>query len=140
MGDLIQQLGAVVSAPEADARSDARLLECFLATRDSTAFEGLVRRHGPMVFGVCRRVLQNPQDAEDAFQATFLVLVRKADSIVPPGMVGNWLYGVAYQSAIKARAIANRRAATEQQVMDTPDPAATESDEALWAELRPIID
>lgn len=123
-----------------DAPTDARLLECFLATHDEAAFAALVRRHGPMVMGVCRRVLRSPQDADDAFQATFLVLVRKAASVSPPGMVGNWLYGVAYQTALKARAMAERRGARERQVMDSIEPAAPDNDDALWRELRPLID
>src|SRR5262245_16766068 len=80
-----------------DADSDGRLLERFLAAGESAAFEALVCRHGAMVFGVCRRVLRNTHDAEDAFQATFLVLVRKAGSVWPREQVGNWLYGVAYR-------------------------------------------
>ena len=140
MGEAIQQLGRVALALEASRATDAQLLERFLATHDETTFEVLVRRHGPMVLGVCRRALPNPQDAEDAFQATFLVLVRKADSIVPRGMVGNWLYGVAYQTALKARAMADKRRAREGQVMNTPEPAVMENDETLWRELRPIID
>src|SRR3981081_1507359 len=83
---------------------DSQLLECFLAGRDELAFEALVCRHGPMVLGVCRRVLAHEQDAEDAFQATFLVLLRKGSSIWPRAKVGNWLYGVAYRIALKARA------------------------------------
>src|SRR5579884_283612 len=75
---------------------DGQLLERYLARREEAAFEALVRRHGPMVLGVCRRVLRHSHDAEDAFQATFLVLVRKAASIRPRQQVGNWLYGVAY--------------------------------------------
>lgn len=140
MSAVIQHIRDAVLAQDAVGLTDARLLECFRDHRDEVAFEALVRRHGPMVLGVCRRALRNPQDAEDAFQATFLVLVRKAASIVPPGMVGNWLYGVAYQTALKARAMADRRGARERQVMDTPEPAAPDRDDALWRELRPIID
>ena len=140
MGAVLQQICDAVLAQDASGRTDARLLECFRDHHDEIAFEALVRRHGPMVLGVCLRVLRNPQDAEDAFQTTFLVLVRKAASIVPPGMVANWLYGVAYQTAIKARAMANRRGAKERQVMGTPEPAAPEDAETHWHELRPIID
>src|SRR5262245_6781329 len=75
--------------------SDAELLERFIAARDALAFEGLVRRHGPMVLGACRRLCRNEADAEDAFQAAFLVLVEKAGSVAPRSLVGRWLYGVA---------------------------------------------
>src|SRR5438132_2882726 len=81
---------------EASGMNDSQVLELFLADRDDDAFEALVRRHGRMVFGVCRRLLRHQQDAEDAFQATFLVLARKAASIQPRARVGNWLSGVAY--------------------------------------------
>src|SRR5437870_2955087 len=93
--------------------TDGELLDGFVARRDEAAFEALVHRHGPMVLGVCRRVLRNDADAEDAFQATFLVLVRKAASIRPRGLVGNWLYGVAHTTALKARAMTTKRRAKE---------------------------
>src|SRR5262249_13707415 len=86
------------------AGTDGQLLERFLRQRDETAFAALVRRHGAMVLNVCRRLLHREHDAEDAFQATFLVLVRKAGSIDKHGSVGSWLYGVAYRIARKARA------------------------------------
>src|SRR5258708_38123310 len=104
--------------------SDALLIESFLARHDHEAFAALLRRHGPMVLGVCRRVLRNGHDAEDAFQATFLVLVRKAASIVPRELVGNWLYGVAYRTALKARTLNARRRAKEQQVREMYSPEA----------------
>jgi RNA polymerase sigma factor (sigma-70 family) len=88
---------------------DADLLDRFLARCDAEAFAALVRRHGPTVFGVCRRVLRHTQDAEDAFQATFLVLARKARSIARRGALGSWLYGVARRVALKARDDAVRR-------------------------------
>jgi RNA polymerase sigma factor (sigma-70 family) len=105
------------------APADGHLLDCFIARRDEAAFEALVRRHGPMVLGVCRRILRNTHDVEDAFQAAFLVLVRKAASIQPRDLVGNWLYGVAYRTALEARGILARRRAKERQVTAMPDPS-----------------
>jgi RNA polymerase sigma factor (sigma-70 family) len=98
-----------------DRVSDAQLLQSFLATRADAAFAGLVRRHSGMVWGVCLRILRQHQDAEDAFQATFLVLLRKAASIRPAGMVGNWLYGVAHHIALKARSMSDKRRSRERQ-------------------------
>jgi len=104
--------------------TDGQLLEIYLRTREGAAFADLVQRHGPMVWGVCRRVLRGHHDTEDAFQATFLVLVRKATSIVPKDMVANWLYGVAHQTALKARATAAKRSTREKQVTTMPEAAA----------------
>jgi RNA polymerase sigma factor (sigma-70 family) len=98
--------------------TDGQLLECFLARDDESAFVALMRRHGGMVLGVCRRVLNNPHDAEDAFQATFLVLIRKAASLLPRPTLGDWLYGVAYHTALKARAASWKRRAKEKQVRE----------------------
>src|SRR5438309_10707230 len=77
---------------------DGELLEHYVRSRDEAAFEAILRRHGPMVLGVCRRVLRHEADAEDAFQAAFLVLARKAHTVAPAGRVGNWLYGVAHNA------------------------------------------
>jgi RNA polymerase sigma factor (sigma-70 family) len=93
--------------------SDGELLERFVKRRDESAFAALVVKHGPMVFGVCRRRLHQAQDAEDAFQATFLILVRKAASIGKRELLGNWLYGVAVRVAARARLVAARRHARE---------------------------
>jgi RNA polymerase sigma factor (sigma-70 family) len=87
---------------------------------------------------VCRRVLRNHHDAEDAFQATFLVLVRKAASIASPELLANWLYGVAHQTAIKARATTAKRSTRERQVTQMPEPTVTEPD--LWNDLQPLLD
>ena len=105
--------------------SDAELLECYVTRGDGAAFEGLVHRHGPMVLGVCRRVLRNQPDAEDAFQATFLVLVRKAGSIFPRSLVGNWLYGVAHSTALKAKAMNSKRRAKERAPGNLPPYASS---------------
>jgi RNA polymerase sigma factor (sigma-70 family) len=119
--------------------TDGQLLECFVTRRDETAFEVLVRRHGPMVLRVCRRVLRHAQDAEDAFQATFLVLVRKAASIGQRELLGNWLYGVAYRTALDARAAAMRRRTRERQVSPMPEPEASDSAD-VWRDLLPVLD
>src|SRR5262249_38517752 len=123
MNQVIHQLRSMILRDGVEP-TDGELLEIFLKDRVETALEGLVRRHGAMVWGVCRRVLSNHHDAEDAFQATFLVLVRKASSIKPRDMVGNWLYGVAHQTALKARARSAKRQAREKQVIAMPEPAA----------------
>src|SRR5262249_3023357 len=96
-------------------QSDAELLGAFVDQRDEVAFEVLLRRHGPMVLAVCRRVLACESDVEDSFQATFLVLPRKAPSIWPRGQVGNFLYGVAQKTALKMRQSATRRSRFERE-------------------------
>ena len=102
------------SPPATDVpRDDAHLVRAFVDHRDGSAFEAIVRRHGPMVLGVARRVTGNVHDADDAFQATFLVLARKAKSIKPAGMLGHWLWGVAYRTALKARTVAGHRRTQE---------------------------
>jgi RNA polymerase sigma factor (sigma-70 family) len=118
--------------------SDGRLLKAFVALRAEAAFEALARRHGPMVFAVCRRVLGNGHDAEDAYQATFLVLARKAASVTRPEQLGNWLYGVAYRTSLQARATRARRRAREVTVDQLPERAAPA--EASADDLRQVLD
>jgi RNA polymerase sigma factor (sigma-70 family) len=128
-----------IDQPREVVMTDGQLLECFINRRDEAAFEALVRRHGPMVLGVCRRLLSHAQDAEDAFQATFLVLVRKANSLRQPELLGNWLYGVAYRTALEARAAAALRRSREKQVNPMPEPVAHD-DAEICRELRPLLD
>jgi RNA polymerase sigma factor (sigma-70 family) len=118
--------------------TDGQLVEQFLNRRDEAAFEALVRRHGPLVLGVCRRVLRQEQDAEDAFQATFLVLARKAASLRSRELLGSWLYGVAYRTAMKARTMNARRRAREERARVKP--TAEAPDEDRWEDLLPLLD
>lgn len=134
----IDTFRTAVLARDGGGLTDGQLLGCFLENHDEAAFEALVRRHGPMVLGVCRRILLNNHDAEDAFQATFLVLVRKAEAVVPREMVGNFLYGVAYQTARKARALAARLRAREKQVAEMPEPAVVVSEPR--DDWQPLLD
>src|SRR5271166_4540853 len=106
---VLDNLRRVVLLPNGADLTDGQLLHCFLEYREEAAFEALVRRHGPMVLGVCRRVLGSCDDADDAFQVTFLVLVRKAASLKRTELLGHWLYGVAYRTALKARTMNARR-------------------------------
>ena len=137
MSEVVQYLRSTL-LPEGADLTDGQLLECFVARREPAALEALVRRHGPMVWGVCRRILHNHHDAEDAFQATFLVLVRKAASVYPRAKVGNWLYGVAHQTALKSRATRAKRKERERPVTDRPEPAVADQD--LWIDLQALLD
>jgi RNA polymerase sigma factor (sigma-70 family) len=118
--------------------TDGQLLEDYISRHEEAALAALVRRHGPMVWGVCRRVLPNYHDAEDAFQVTFLVLVRKAASIVPREMVANWLYGVAHQTALKARSTAATRKDRERQVTEMPEREVVQQDQL--DSMQPLLD
>jgi RNA polymerase sigma factor (sigma-70 family) len=136
--ELIGHIRRLVALPEVARLKDGDLLESFVADRNQAAVEALVLRHGPMVWGVCRRILGDHHDAEDAFQATFLVLVRKASSILPRQMVANWLHGVAQQTALKVRATAAKRRARERPVAEMPESAMADQD--LWRDLQPLLD
>lgn len=126
ISEFLQNLRRAALRRDEAGLTDGQLLDAHVRSREDTAFAALVHRHGPMVWGVCRRVLGNEGDAEDAFQATFLVLIRKAASVVPREQIANWLYGVARQTAVKARAMAVKRKTREKQVQDMPEPAVAE--------------
>jgi RNA polymerase sigma factor (sigma-70 family) len=132
-GLVLQHLRRLAGPHPAAQPPDGQLLERFIAGRDEAAFAALVRRHGPMVLNVCRSVLRHEQDAEDAFQATFLVLARRAASLREPAAVAGWLYEVAYRIALKAQAQAARRRAREQKA--TP---MTPTDPTLDMRLRDL--
>jgi RNA polymerase sigma factor (sigma-70 family) len=134
----VQSLALSLLRKEGAALTDGQLLSRFIDHREDAAFAELVRRHGPMVLGVCQRLLGNVHDAEDAFQATFLVLVRRASSIRCRDAVGSWLHNVAYRTALEAKASIVRRRANEKQVHDMPHPAT--KPEAAWPELQPLLD
>src|SRR6516162_9262434 len=131
MREVIRHLRRAALLQKGDGPSDGQLLESFVSHREETAFEVLLRRHGPMVLGVCQRILRNIHDAEDAFQATFLVLARKAASVKPREVVGNWLYGVAYRTALKARAMNAKRRTKEKQAGDVPRAESSADEELL---------
>jgi RNA polymerase sigma factor (sigma-70 family) len=132
---LLRHVRRVANLNGPGAPSDAELLDRFLVAGDRAAFELLTWRHGPMVFGVCRRVLRHEQDAEDAFQATFLALARKGGSVARRGAVGGWLYTVAYRVALAAKARAGR---TPPHAPLTDVPARP--DGADWCDVRPVLD
>jgi RNA polymerase sigma factor (sigma-70 family) len=123
---------------QTDAVADNSLLERYVSGGDETAFATLLRRHGPLVWGVSRRVTEHVQDAEDVFQATFLLLARKAGAIRKRASIGSWLYGVAYRLALRTRADAARRRRREEQaaIPPAPDPSA----DVTWRELRTVLD
>lgn len=118
--------------------TESELLRSFIERKDEAAFAALVQRHGPLVSGVCRRVLRNHHDAEDAFQATFLILARKAASISRRQSLANWLYRVAYNTALNAQVTLARRRTREKSMTQIAEPAAGGQD--LWPELEPILD
>src|SRR5262245_47881148 len=136
LSSLVGHLRRLVAAPERCGLGDALLLERWLQLRDEAAFEVLLWRHGPLVLGVCRRLLREPQDVEDAFQATFLTLLRKAGSIRRSDSVAAWLYRVAYRIALRAGAA--RRNDAELLGDDVPAPEG--ETELLWRDLRPVLD
>jgi RNA polymerase sigma factor (sigma-70 family) len=139
IGSALRRLRGLLGAECAGGPTDGELLRRYVHAHDELAFDTLLRRHGPMVLGVCRRLLPNGHDVDDAFQATFLVLLRRARSISDGERVGNWLYGVAYRVALRARDQAARRRARQRLLSDMPvedarDPSAEQEVRALLDE------
>jgi RNA polymerase sigma factor (sigma-70 family) len=131
-------LRSQLAAQQRGGDSDEQLLHDFTTRRDESAFAVLLRRHGPMVLHVCRRVLGHEQDAEDAFQATFLVLAQSAASLRNKTALASWLYGTAYRTALKARQSAIRRRKHEEKT--PPRPPDNPSQELLWREVQALLD
>jgi RNA polymerase sigma factor (sigma-70 family) len=138
LGPVLKQISRLASVTDVESVSDAALLERFVGPCDEAAFAELVRRHGPLVQGICRRVLVRVHDAEDAFQATFLVLARKARSIRRREALPGWLYEVAYRVAARARASNARRKEIEKRVADMPRASANSGE--TEPDLLPILD
>jgi RNA polymerase sigma factor (sigma-70 family) len=133
---VVQHLRRTALRQDWTGLSDGELMELYVSRRHEDAFEALLRRHGPMVLGVCRRILRNQAEAEDAFQATFLVFLRKASSIRSRATVSNWLYGVAHNTARKALALVQKRRIKEHEAGTAPrDDARAE----VWQELQTLL-
>jgi RNA polymerase sigma factor (sigma-70 family) len=133
---VLRYLRRLGGAQAARAAADADLLERFVACREETAFIEIVRRHGPMVLGVCQRLLPNPHDAEDAFQATFLVLAAKPHAVGQPAALANWLFGVARRTALRLHVDSARRSRHERRAARSEALAP----ESLWFDVRPLLD
>ncbi len=138
LATVVRQIHQFAGNTDPRESTDGQLLERFLAGEEESAFAALVRRHGPMVLGVCRRVLRDRHAAEDAFQAAFLVLLRRARSLDRRGSVAGWLYTVAYHVALRARAEAARRRQRERAVLQPPEGESTAG--SGWADLQPALD
>jgi len=138
LGSLQQYIRSLSVDQMSREQTDGALLRTFLGQNDQVAFQALLLRHGSMVLHVCRRTLGNGQDAEDAFQATFLVLAQQARSIRKKESLASWLHGVANRMATHARRAATRRLRHESQVnpASVPDPALS----AAWQELQMLLD
>jgi RNA polymerase sigma factor (sigma-70 family) len=138
LGNVLRHIRRLIGTPTAGDLTDRQLLDRFVRRGDEAAFTALVQRHGPLVWGVCQRVLSQVQEVEDAFQATFFVLARRAASVAWKDSVGNWLYGVALRIATKARAQTARRQSRERQVLDMT--IADVRNQQAWRDLRPVLD
>jgi RNA polymerase sigma factor (sigma-70 family) len=136
LGPVVCHLDRMLAGHRSADASDAELLRRFVAHREEDAFAALLRRHGGLVMGVCRRVLRREQDAEDAFQATFLALARHAASIRSAASLAGWLHGVAYRLATRAGRDRARRSAREQRAVRAPRPSC----EVALRELQAVLD
>src|SRR5579884_429729 len=137
LSDVIRYVRRIVGA-EDKVRTDRELLAAFTTRNDQTAFTTLVKSHGPMVMGICRRVLHHLQDAEDAFQATFLLLARQSAGIRKQESLASWLHGVAYRMAHNAKRSASRRRKYEEKAK--PAPSVDQGAELEWREVQAILD
>ena len=137
LGNILHHFREAEYAGKAAELTDAQLLDRFIHQRDETAFAGLLRRHGPMVLNVCRHVLNHAQDIEDAFQAAFLVLVRRASSIRQHDSLASWLYGVALRTARRASLDAARRRVRERRT--AIEPVFVARDDMTWNEVQEVL-
>ena len=139
LGKVVAYVRRVVGPASREELSDGHLLERFLCQQDTAAFEMLVQRHAGMVLGVCERVLHHRQDAEDAVQATFMVLVRQGSSIMGRGNIAGWLYGVAFRTSLYSRRQAARRRSIESRC-SAPLVTGDDSLDVVWRDLRLVLD
>src|SRR5438105_125097 len=137
LGAVLRQAVQLASAHPGDDRSDTELLRDYLAAADPDSFAALVRRHGPLVWRVCRQVLGHHHDAEDAFQATFLLLARKAGTVRAHTHLAGFLHGVAYRVAMTAKRAAARRRAREGQTTSRDQPGPGWG--AAWREIQTLL-
>ncbi|HYV36318.1 MAG TPA: sigma-70 family RNA polymerase sigma factor, partial [Gemmataceae bacterium] len=138
LGDLMTYLRKVCASQEANHLPDGDLITRFLTNRDEAAFAIMVQRHGPMVLSVCQRLLNDAHAAEDAFQVTFMVLARRAASVLRNQPLAGWLYGVARRVAVRAAAQTTARQHRERRHISMQSP--TPSDDLNWQELRAVLD
>ena len=138
--NLVRDFRALFGSGTLAGSGDGLLLERFITRRDEVAFEELMARHGPVVLSICGRWLDDPRDVEDAFQATFLILVRKAASLRDRDALSSWLYGVALRVVRRARSNAVRRRTREQPIAAEPVGRGRDPEECIGSELPAIVD
>jgi RNA polymerase sigma factor (sigma-70 family) len=138
LGTFLRSLKQAMGAEALASCSDRELVEQFRSARGDAVFRAILERHGPMVLQVCRRVLSSPTDVEDAFQATFLILIRRGHTVRRHSSLASWLHGVAWRSALKLRTQSDRRRRREARTAESTPTAVT--DDTTWGELRGILD